>query len=377
MSNRDSHGRAWYFLAMFVTWIGLYCVSIITLGSSGCRQQETPQGEVVTENQVLPQEDESNHIDTVMVNRMPAPQAAPEQEVLPEVLPNEVPAEASVDTSSSEATLVVTPVRASYDDGRQLYQQGQFREAAAVFAAYTKHHPDNLWGHYMRGLANWKSGDLREAVNSLTKALLIDAQHIKSRINLARVHLDQGLFAEAHRQALLATEQDATSNSAQRILGRTFHNLGLAEEAIAAYREALAIDHRDHWSMNNIGLILIEEERFLEALKPLARAVQIQSDIAVIHNNLGIALERAGRYAAAATAYRASLAVAGDSAKAAINLSRVKGLREEPGRSQVDLDLLARRFEDEIKGVAHLPLAPQEVDSAPAAEVTEAVEIDN
>jgi len=110
---------------------------------------------------------------------------------------------------------------------------------------------------------------------------------------------------------------------------------------------------------------------------PLARAAQIRSDIAVIHNNLGIALERAGRYAASAKAYRASLAVTSDSAKAEVSLSRVEGLREEPGRSPCDLDLLAQRFEDELRGEAHLPLATQGSDSVTAAEVTEAMEIEN
>ncbi len=61
--------------------------------------------------------------------------------------------------------------------------------------------------------------------------------------------------------------------------------------------------------MNNMALVLIQQGRFDEALPPLARAVQLDSSVAVFHNNLGIALERTGQYTMAAQSYRAALSV--------------------------------------------------------------------
>ena len=59
--------------------------------------------------------------------------------------------------------------------------------------------------------------------------------------------------------------------------------------------------------MNNMGLLMIQQGRNEEALEPLARAVQLDSTVAVFQNNLGIALEHTGRFVLATQAYKAAL----------------------------------------------------------------------
>ena len=76
-------------------------------------------------------------------------------------------------------------------------------------------------------------------------------------------------------------------------------------EAIDAYQRALAVDDHDVWSMNNLGLIYIEQGRSPEALPALARAVELRGNSPVFQNNLGTALERSGYPVAAAKAYEA------------------------------------------------------------------------
>src|SRR5688572_1909009 len=51
----------------------------------------------------------------------------------------------------------------SYADAETAFRRGRYGEATDLFAAYTGSHPDNAWGHYMYGLAAWKSGEHERA----------------------------------------------------------------------------------------------------------------------------------------------------------------------------------------------------------------------
>jgi Tfp pilus assembly protein PilF len=57
---------------------------------------------------------------------------------------------------------------------------------------------------------------------------------------------------------------------------------------VNAYRRAIALDPRDGWSLNNLGLLLLEQGRTDEALPLLAKAVLLRKDVPEFHNNLGM-----------------------------------------------------------------------------------------
>src|SRR5688572_4886705 len=76
-----------------------------------------------------------------------------------------------------------------FSDGETAFREGRFDQAAALFTAYTQEKPENVWGHYMLGLSQWKSGKLEEAVVTFDTALTKDSTHRKTLINMARVLL--------------------------------------------------------------------------------------------------------------------------------------------------------------------------------------------
>ena len=88
-----------------------------------------------------------------------------------------------------------------------------------------------------------------------------------------------------------------------------------------------------------------------EALGPLARAVELDSTVAVFQNNLGIALEHTGRFVLATQAYKAALSVDAGYTKAKLSLARVEGRPEDPALVPVELATLAQTFDREIRGV--------------------------
>jgi tetratricopeptide (TPR) repeat protein len=255
-----------------------------------------------------------------------------------------VPAMKPVETASRERPAGSMMRSVSYAEAEAAYLERDYDGALDLFTAFTEQHPGNAWGHYMFGLSAWKAGYSDDAITGFKDALRIDPKHVKSRLNLARVLLDEGRPGEALPQALEAATLDSTLGEAYRLVGRCRHNLGEPEEAIAAYRKAIALDVNDAWAMNNLGLLLIERGRYQEALPPLAAAVSVKPNTVIFQNNLGIALERTGRYEAAAQAYRNALAVDDANQKVLANLTRVEPIADTPGVVPVDLGELASRF---------------------------------
>jgi Flp pilus assembly protein TadD len=108
------------------------------------------------------------------------------------------------------------------------------------------------------------------------------------------------------------------------------------------------LNERDAWSLNNLGLLFLEQGFTEDAVPYLARAVEVNPNVPAFHNNLGMALEHMGRFVGATEAYKGALAADPRYEKARQNLARVaavKGGPEEP----FDLAALARGVEEERK----------------------------
>lgn len=269
-----------------------------------------------------------------------------------------VPSTTPVATASTtdSATGSVTPESAvvpkvSLGEAESAYGQKRYADAAQLFSTYVDQRPNNPWGHYMLGLSAWKSGDLTRAESAFVRSLELDPKHVKTLLNLSRVHLDQGRPKDARDRVTAALALDSTSGEAYRLMGRVRAALNQPNEAIAAYRVALSHDPVDVWSMNNMGLLMIQQGRHEDALGPLARAAQLDGTVAAFQNNLGIALEHTGRFAMAAQAYEAAVAADASYTKAKLSLARVEGRKEDPSVVPIELGTLAESFDREIRGV--------------------------
>ena len=205
---------------------------------------------------------------------------------------------AEVTTVSSETSSVSTPTSpisagpVSFETAKAAFTEKRYDDAVRLFTSYTSAQPDNVWGFYMLGLSAWKTGDRDAAVRAFTQALEQDSTHVKSRLNLTRVLIEQGKAQEALPYVEGVVTVDSASNEGYRLLGRVKRELGDSSDAIEAFKRAIVLDEHDAWSMNNLARVYIGQGRFQEALGPLARAIEIDSMVAAYHTNLGRALER-------------------------------------------------------------------------------------
>lgn len=257
------------------------------------------------------------------------------------------PVATSIDSGLVASTGV--PANVSFAEAESVYKERRYGDAAAMFETYVQRKPDNAYGHYMLGLSAWKAGELDRARSAFERSLEIDPKHVKTLLNLSRVLIEQGKPRDALTHVTAARQLDSTSGEVHRMMGRVRTELHQPNEAVESYRVALSFEPTDVWSMNNMALVLIQQERFDEALPPLARAVQLDSSVAVFHNNLGIVLERTGHYTMAAQAYKRTLSADSTYEKSKASLARVERRVDDVSVTPIDLVQLAETFDREIR----------------------------
>src|SRR5262249_31166520 len=95
------------------------------------------------------------------------------------------------------------------------------------------------------------------------------------------------------------------------------------EEAIGYYRAALALQPQSVAVYNNLGNLLTDQKKPVEAEAAYRKAFQLQPDFALAWNNLGLLLKDQKRMAEAEAAYRKALAAQPDHDPAWINLGNL------------------------------------------------------
>jgi tetratricopeptide (TPR) repeat protein len=255
-------------------------------------------------------------------------------------------------TAPSEATAPSPTASApvTYANAESSFTKRDYSKASELFSRYTDSNPENPWGFYMLGMSAWKNGEQEQAVAAFDRALQLDPDHQKSLFNSSRVLLEMGHPQEALERVEQALGREPMSNEGLRLLGRARYQVGELDAAIEAYQKALTVDERDVWSMNNLALIYLDQNRSEEAIPPLARAVELRGNAPVFQNNLGMALERSGYPTAAAKAYETAIALDSTYQKASVGLGRVTGGGQTPEETPVDLTSFSQRFQDEIVG---------------------------
>jgi len=117
-------------------------------------------------------------------------------------------------------------------------------------------------------------------------------------------------------------------------LGNAFKAQGKLDEAVAAYREALARSPDFPPALYNLGGALAAKGLREQAIVALARAVAVKPDFVQAHNNLGILLYEAGQWEASENAFIQALTLQPQFAKAHNNLGMVRRKCEKPGEAE-------------------------------------------
>ena len=167
------------------------------------------------------------------------------------------------------------------------YRAGAKEAALAFFQRTAGEHPEDAGALYYQGLILFKLGRHQKAIEPLRRSAdLVPAEDAFIKLALA-----QG--QTGNLEACLATLQEAAgklpgSAAVRAYLGTTLRSLERVEEALDAYRAALALDPEHVPALWGLGLALGMVERPAEGMAALRRAIQLDPAFPPPHFHLGV-----------------------------------------------------------------------------------------
>ena len=204
-----------------------------------------------------------------------------------------------------------------------MFNQGQFTEAASLAQAMTERFPLHEFGWKALGALFKQMGRSADALTPMQKAAALSPGDVEAHYNLGVTLQDMGRLIEAEGSYRRALKINPNYADAHVNLGVILQELGRLDEAEASYRRALQVRPDYAKAHSNLGAILQKLSRFGEAEASYRRALQINPDNAETHSNFGSALKNMGRLDEAEASYQRALRINPDYADAHYDLGNI------------------------------------------------------
>jgi tetratricopeptide (TPR) repeat protein len=221
-----------------------------------------------------------------------------------------------------------------YANGLMERQSGDYTAARVHLEKSVARDPDFYTSHYNLGMVLEKLNDPSGARVQFERALALGAEEPDVRFHLAKVLRTMGDTQAADQQLKLyreAAEADSKRSVAQGKAALAEKELvsGDAQKAVALYREAVQsspdnamLNFKLSVALDKIGDVTAERAA-------LERAVQIDADMAIAHNQPGYLASRSGDSVSAEEHFRQAVRAAPAYTDAWINLAATLGMESK------------------------------------------------
>jgi tetratricopeptide (TPR) repeat protein len=236
--------------------------------------------------------------------------------------------------------------------GVALLRQGDLagaRRAAEMALRKQPRHPGVL---QLLGVICCQSGETAKGAELLRESLRLDPSSATTRLNLAKALLALGRGAEA--ETVCAGGPGPELARMRGDICKAQHRL---DDAVAAYRQALAQKPDFFEAWNNLGNTLRERGEHGGAVEAFQRAVALRPDNAVCRLNLGRALNSAQRFEEAIAAFDGAVRLDPGLADALFELGTTLAATGRHEESLAPLQAAARLDATDARPLAYLGLS--------------------
>ncbi len=160
-----------------------------------------------------------------------------------------------------------------------------------------------------------------EAEKHFLACLKLSPSFQQAMMGMARVQIAQGKGADARPWLELALRENPQNFLAHHGLGLAARMERKNEEAHRHFAKAAELKPNYAPAQQELGMVLVDLQRYSEALPPLRRAAEVGPENAVLSNYLGIAHANSGRLPEAVKFYRRALELNREYAAARLNLA--------------------------------------------------------
>lgn len=221
-------------------------------------------------------------------------------------------------------------------------ENGRQAEALPLLREAVRQRPEVAFNHYNLATALVDLEQWNEAAAAFTEAIRLDPRLVRAYDGLGLAYSRMGLAAAADsvaRAGLGLSPGDPKNAGLFVTMGIARERQGQPAGAEQAYREALALDADHRQALFNLGRLLVQGERWAEAVPPLRRLGRLDPLDAEAAVNLGVAAMSIGGDAEAAEAFLRAIGGNPDLPQAYINLAL---LHHGKGRNREAIAVLER-----------------------------------
>ena len=257
---------------------------------------------------------------------------------------------------------------------RAFLQQGQYAEADKELRAYLAGHPTDVDGQYLLAFVLFRENKPADSLNAYTEAarhrrpsaadlktvaldyvllndyadaehwihytLSMDADDPEAWYEAGRIEYTLNHFRPALESFQRSLQLNPASVKAENNLGLTLEGLNRVDEAVAAYRKALAMQatspHPSEQPMLNLATVLIDRNQLDEAQSLLQQATQIAPNDWKILAQLGRLYTEKGELDAARHALERAVAIEPEKASLHFQLGQVYKKDGETEKAQAE-----------------------------------------
>ncbi len=228
-----------------------------------------------------------------------------------------------------------------FQQGIELFNQGEIRDAILAFQAHVQHEvDDSSEGWRMLGKCHQEHDEDRQAIECLKRAVEEDPYNLDALLDLGVSYVneldsqnaletlkgwidhhpsfqgmkytpdaysDGTLMDEIMQLMLQAREFDATDPDVHIILGVLYNVSRDFDSAVASLRQALSLRPDDYSLWNKLGATQANGNRGLEAMPAYEKALQMKPKYARAWLNMGISYANLGNYSKAVRGYLKAL----------------------------------------------------------------------
>src|SRR5215469_17514360 len=159
---------------------------------------------------------------------------------------------------------------------------------------------------YENAVRNLTANRLALGMAALKEAIQLDPQNAQFHNTLGLVYLNLGRPIDSQAEIEMAIELDKNNADYNHNLGIALAQQGKFEEAIVAYKKALAFPtySTPEVAYYNMGEAFIRLRKPQEAVESFRAAIQLEPTMVAAHYGLGLALSQAGKPDEAKAAFR-------------------------------------------------------------------------
>lgn len=186
------------------------------------------------------------------------------------------------------------------EEGKQKYNQKEFKAAIKIFETLLENYPENADIHFWLGSSNIEA--LQEAslfekaslsyygLKHLKQAIAIDSSHIQARVRLANYYLHApaiagGSYSKALEQAIALRDYDKTT--AYSLEASIYTSQKEYDKAVQLYLDLIEQKENNYKVYYRLAVISSEQQDYKKAIEYCQKSIDIYPDYLMGHYQYG------------------------------------------------------------------------------------------